>query len=474
MGVLGFDVDGAGDAVLVAISRPEQAPYTDELVRELSRAGFRVTIRSGPAAGDRSGSAVEVPLETGVGRIVRSESSFWTRLRYRLLLVAGWATYVIAGEPDSRYARRIRSGFQRDAVLRHCSTALNLLGRSRRFGRLLLAACRTIDRVTPPPMTVMEDLRGVAPVAVVVAGRNFPRPRKKDDPVPDYLVAGRRLGIPTIALTFSWDNLSTKGTFLTRPDRLLAWNTWHAESAMERHRLDPATVRIVGCPHLQTLRLPARDGIPAPEAAASSRLPARLASGGFRLLYLGSSANIAADESPLVLGIAREMERRGLDGRIIVRPHPANYGPFEAFDHPLAEVWPPPDLNDLSSAATATLRSSVDAAVLAVGINTSGFLDAASLGLRVAAFPSHDLDNDGLPSRHLRAMLDLGVAGPVADVPDLVDLVERILDGREHRSADPAAVTAALGGDDPTPSRRALDEVLAVISPAPQAVATAE
>ena len=97
-------------------------------------------------------------------------------------------------------------------------------------------------------------------------------------------------------------------------------------------------------------------------------------------VYLGSSANIAKDETWLIRAIARELreaekpELRSM--QLLARPHPANAAVYADLDEPNVVVWPKagrlPDSDDSRREFRATLQH----AVAGVGINTSGMIDA--------------------------------------------------------------------------------------------------
>jgi hypothetical protein len=65
-----------------------------------------------------------------------------------------------------------------------------------------------------------------------------------DEPV---LKCAASLGIPTVLLVASWDNL-TKGVFPTRPDRLVVWNPIMFEEAQELHGFRAEQIFIGGVP----------------------------------------------------------------------------------------------------------------------------------------------------------------------------------------------------------------------------------
>jgi hypothetical protein len=57
-----------------------------------------------------------------------------------------------------------------------------------------------------------------------------------------------RLGIPTVLLASSWDNLTSKGVFPARVDRVVVWNPIMAEEAERLHGYDPSQIYVAGAP----------------------------------------------------------------------------------------------------------------------------------------------------------------------------------------------------------------------------------
>src|SRR5437773_1192433 len=63
---------------------------------------------------------------------------------------------------------------------------------------------------------------------------------------PDVIKASRVLGLPSIMLVISWDNLSSKAILNEHPDRLLVWNEVQVGEAVEQHGVEPHRVVALG------------------------------------------------------------------------------------------------------------------------------------------------------------------------------------------------------------------------------------
>ena len=61
-------------------------------------------------------------------------------------------------------------------------------------------------------------------------------------------ISSYKQGIPTICLIHSWDNVTTKGPFPFRPDRVIVWNSVLKQETIKYQRILPKDIRISGIP----------------------------------------------------------------------------------------------------------------------------------------------------------------------------------------------------------------------------------
>ena len=76
-----------------------------------------------------------------------------------------------------------------------------------------------------------------------------------DHPV---LKTAARLKVPTVLLVSSWDNLTSKGVFPARVDRVVVWNSVMAEEACVLHGIDPELTYVAGAPQFDIYADPGR------------------------------------------------------------------------------------------------------------------------------------------------------------------------------------------------------------------------
>ncbi|MDP1719190.1 MAG: CDP-glycerol glycerophosphotransferase family protein [bacterium] len=81
----------------------------------------------------------------------------------------------------------------------------------------------------------------------------------------EAILLGQKLGIPTLATNFSWDNLTAfKAVRMRKPDHLFVWNDVIRDAALQIHRFRPDQVRVTGSMRFDKyfdsdLKLPSRE-----------------------------------------------------------------------------------------------------------------------------------------------------------------------------------------------------------------------
>lgn len=136
------------------------------------------------------------------------------------------------------------------------------MGRPNKLGRFLLKAiCRVVGVFRNPEKVcaaIVEKFEPVNKAKDVIAELN-PRlvvwPTSISDMVDfEVILAARKRGIPLLASEQSWDNLTTKGAFYIRPEKLLVWGAYSKEKAFSEHSFKPDEVSITGTPQFDIYR----------------------------------------------------------------------------------------------------------------------------------------------------------------------------------------------------------------------------
>ena len=221
-----------------------------------------------------------------------------------------------------------------------------------------------------------------------------------------YLKAARKLKIPAFISVLSWDNLSTKSMFLLKPDRVFIWNKSHYKDALQFNRFSPDRLTITGATYFDRWfdnRWPALT----PEELCAKM---ELESNKPFILYLGSSANIAKDETWAVRELWENIQKKVAAGalpplQMLVRPHPENQEIYRQIEGTAGvSVYPPP-----GSVHTAdTLYHSLKNCFAVVGINTSAMLETMIFNKPVITIVSGQYSNTQEDAIHFKHLVDLG------------------------------------------------------------------
>ena len=279
-----------------------------------------------------------------------------------------------------------------------------------------------IESAIPADGAIKCEIADYAPDVVVCSPLNLRRSEEVE-----YLKAAKSLGIPTVLPVYSWDNLSTKGLIHVLPDLLLGWNMVHEQEAIEIHGIDPVRVVQTGSPFFDKwFSLPQQFGGREEFMKKVGLDPTRP-----YLLYLGSSSNIARDESWVVAEIAKQFCNDPVlhDMQILVRPHPANN---EVYDKVLREdvaIWPRKKQLPDDPDSQLDFVNSVRHAVLSVGINTSGMIDALIQDQPVAAFISDTFRSTQEEAVHFRHMREAGCLYEVNSAAHLSTVIKSLREG---------------------------------------------
>jgi hypothetical protein len=253
-------------------------------------------------------------------------------------------------------------------------SALGLF-RIRPIRRLTDRALRAIERRMPLSERSLALLRDFEPDVVVVSPLV-----ETGSPQGDHLRAANRLGIPTVLVVASWDNLTTKGVIRDVPDMTIVWNEDQVREAIELHGVPPEKVVATGA-HSHDHWFSWEPTTSAEDFAGKVGLePARPF-----VLYVCSSGFIAGDDEP---EFVREWARRLAESDdpelaalgVIVRPHPQNFDSWR--DAELEErgrivIWPRGGVAPTDAQSKRDYFDSLYHARAVVGINTTALVDSA-------------------------------------------------------------------------------------------------
>jgi hypothetical protein len=299
-------------------------------------------------------------------------SDAWRGFIFAVRELSSYRSYLVRPETTPYYVERWRKYLKRTWLNWAAATVFQGLLRTDAAGKLLKLA----EDTTPPDRRIQAFLRERRPDVIVATPLNM---RFSEET--DYVKAAQRLGIPTLTPVLTWDSLSTKGLIQIIPDRVLVWNEHQHKDAVQIHGIAEDRLTIAGAPFFDkwfSARAEAQ-----PREAFCRQL-------GFDpdrriLLYLGSSKNIAANETWFLNKLlrwirdSRDPVLRGC--QLLVRPHPANAKIYEGFSGEGVRVFPEGGALPETRESFAQMRDSFFHADAALGINTSGMIDSVLAGV---------------------------------------------------------------------------------------------
>jgi hypothetical protein len=283
---------------------------------------------------------------------------------------------------------------------------------------------RGLERWVPPDRAITRWLETNRPDAVVASPLNH---RFSEDV--EYVKAAKALGIPTIVPVLSWDALTTKGLFHVIPDLTLAWNQTQREEAIRIHHVPPDRIVVTGSPFFDKWFDPASHPV---ERDAFCRKVGLDPEKPF-LAYLGSSANIAQDETwllqALVLNLRTHPSRDVNQMQILARPHPANARVYDRLREEGVAIWPREGALPDTDESFQDLRSTLLHCVATVGVNTSGMIDAILAGKSCVAIMTEQYRPTQLQAAHFRQLLDADALEIANGVEECSHLIARLRQG---------------------------------------------
>lgn len=241
---------------------------------------------------------------------------------------------------------------------------------------------RFIEKMIPVAMEIRRHVKAHQPDVLIALPLISGDSRESE-----YVQAAITLGIPTVFSMFSWDNISAKGTFHSRPDFHLIWNKPLAEELSRLHNIPLERIHITGAPRFHRL-IGNTNGfiLPRDEFCRNAGFdPAQK-----YILYVGSTylldSNVqkSLSEDVLVLNIADALagNPQTRDVRVLVRPHPVNARIIPALRdavRPNVTVYPSPGELPDTEEKRRVFYNSIYHSVAVVGVNTTAFLEASAL-----------------------------------------------------------------------------------------------
>jgi hypothetical protein len=217
--------------------------------------------------------------------------------------------------------------------------------------------------------------------------------------------------IPTAIFILSWDNPTTKGAFLEKPDVVFVQSDSQYEAVLNQG-FSPNQIRVVGSVYSERLL-----GIPPQMPKSSSSIT--------RVIYLGSSSKTSKNQNTYIDHVMSALESySSCDYELNLRPHPEN--PFES--SLLHKIRDNPRVNVTVSSLTNT-QEEVEIYVRLLlsadcifGEATSALVEAKILDANVFLLDFSELG--GANERHLKELCSSGFIETLRNPLQLRDVIK--------------------------------------------------
>lgn len=402
--------------------------YYDRVVRLLHAEGHEVRIIC-PADfsedGNKSGRAL-IQLLHDMPRIVVEDALLPSRKNsYYVGLIRNLLDYSIFTRPEhpTPYIADTWLGkeLSEKMLMRLKRPVIRSLITSKAARKLL----RLLESLVLPDARIVAWLRIFQPQVVFASPYVF-----RGDIEVEYTKAAQSLNIPVIASLLSWDNLTSKGTYQVMPDWLFVWNQNLLEEALQIHDFDPRQVFVSGA----AVYDPWFD-LSSSTDRASFCVRAGLDPAKPFVLYLCSSKSISDRETDLIRMLMTQLETVDEASRpaLLVRPHPFKEMSDE-LENDWVKIFPKGGQRPDTDEARAGYYDSLYHSVAVIGVNTTGFLEAAILDKPCLTIVT-PMTSAGQEMRaHFKHLMDAEYIETAKDFPQLVSLIMQIVSGADpHR-----------------------------------------
>lgn len=398
--------------------------FFDHTVRSLYDMGHdvRIVCRPGFAAdGNKSGRAL-LKLLADEPRAKMEDARFRAKranLAGTIRELANYANFLRPGHPmppslpwENIYMR----GRLHPKIYWAAKTRLGAAICSTGFVRWLL---RKLESFIKPEPKIVEWLEEYKPDVVVVSPYIW-----SSDLEIEYVKAAKQLDIPTIASVLSWDNLVSKGTYLVKPEWLFVWNEDLKKEAVKLHDFEDGQVFITGAPVYD----PWFDLKPSQTRAQFYEQCGINPANPF-VLFLGSSKTITDLDVEFIKALITHFEKVDEAHRpsILIRPHPYAAFDMTTFESDWVKVFPKgggrPDMDNTRQDYFNSLHYS--AAV--IGINTTGFLDAAIVDKPCITLMDNQMQYG--QGAHFYYLINAGYIEVAQERSQTFEIIDHILNG---------------------------------------------
>lgn len=289
-------------------------------------------------------------------------------------------------------------------------------------------AFRILENVIPSSRTIKRCLQTINPDIVLVTPYVVTPPSSQID----YIKCAKELGIKTIYLVASWDNLTNKGVIKVHTDKVVVWNNIQKREAVKLHRVKPDDVVVTGAQcfdkWFQYKPTESREEF-------CSRIG--LNYNHNYVLYLCSSTFIAPIEADFirkwVQTIRKHPDPKVNKAGILIRPHPQNIKQWEntditRFDNVV--VYPRYGANPITLESEHDYYHSMYYSSAVVGLNTTAMIEASIVNKPVFTVLDDQFRTTQDGTLHFRYLVKYGLLYISNDLEGHLEQLSKLFNGK--------------------------------------------
>lgn len=354
-------------AILFVIRSTDLLFYYQSIVNAIDDRGHKLILLFDSECSKRKLESLKLPNEVTVGWAPRDRRKLRKIIYYLRDLVHYRRYLIVKGQSKFYRDRWLRNALRPFKPFIYISLVQKVL-----TSLPIVNFIQTLERKLPTEQAIRDAIGEIKPDVVVCSPANFGFTSADIE----YLNTAKRMNIPTVVPVMSWDNLTTKGIFLEKPDLLLCWNEAQVKEAVIHHKISKKNVSIIGAPMFDYLFEKSKiDASLLENESIDQKLPI--------VLYLGSSVDVAGDERWLIEKLRESLDTsRDLNlgrSQLVFRPHPFNDKHYKEFKMKGVIVAPRSGSLPSDNAQKRLYLAMLDKASVVVGVNTSGLIDSVIL-----------------------------------------------------------------------------------------------
>jgi len=407
----------------------------DDAVRELYRRGHEILIILGQ---DKESHIPDDALQKAAAELPNLRIEALIRRKFlpkvvRFIRELLNYAYVLNREEKRRWDAKNWGRFFHHSIWRVISSAS---GKMVLKNPLFQKTLRFVEKMIPVAPEIKRHVKAHKPDILVALPLISGDSRESE-----YVQAAVALGIPTVFSMFSWDNISTKGTFHSQPDHHIVWNKPLARELSSLHNIPLERIHITGAPRFHRLVGNVNGFVlPRNEFCDMAGIdPAKK-----YILYAGSTylldSNVqkSLSEDVLILKIADALagNNRTQDVHILVRPHPVNTRIIPALKdagRSNVTVYPSPGELPDTEEKRRMFYNSIYHSFAVVGVNTTAFLEASALDRPCITIVSKEY-GETQQLVHFHHLEEGGFLEKAKDAENVAGIVGKILEGTDALS----------------------------------------